>query len=119
MAVAGGLLVLARQAGLGWDDMGLERRCVGRGLVIGLSVAVLIGAVIAIGVAIPSLRTFFDSDDVAAATSGERWYTAPVRIPIGTAVFEEVLFRSVLLGALLGLTSVKRAVVISAVAFGL
>jgi membrane protease YdiL (CAAX protease family) len=119
MAVAGGLLVFARWAGLGWDDLGLEWRWVGRGLVIGLGVALLIAAVIAIGVAIPSLRTFFDSDDVATATSGERWYTALVRIPIGTVVFEEVLFRSVLLGALLGLTSVRRAVVISAAAFGL
>ena len=119
MVVAGGLLVFARRAGLGWDELGLERRWAGRGLVIGLGVAVLIGAVIAIGVAVPSLRTFFDSEDVATATSGERWYTALVRIPVGTAVFEEVLFRSVLLGALLGLTSAKRAVVISAAAFGL
>ena len=119
IAVAAGLVALARWAGLGWDDLGFERKSVCRGLAVGLGAAVLIGAVIALGVAIPALRTFFESDDVATATPGEQWYTALIRIPIGTAVFEEVLFRSVLLGALLRLTTVKWAVVISAVAFGL
>ena len=119
IAVAAGLVALARGAGLGWDDLGFERKSVGRGLLVGLGAAVLIGAVIALGVAIPALRTFFESDDVATATPGEQWYTALIRIPIGTALFEEVLFRSVLLGALLRLTTVKWAVAISAVAFGL
>jgi membrane protease YdiL (CAAX protease family) len=119
VAGAAGLIAFARRSGLGWDELGLERRWLGRGVAVGLAAAAAIAMVVALGVAIPWTRTFFESDDVAAASVSERWFTVFIGIPIGTAVFEEVLFRAALLGALLRLMSTRRSVVASSVAFGL
>lgn len=62
---------------------------------------------------------FFESDDVLGDSSFDRWFVPAIRIPFGTAVFEEILFRSVLFGALLTRFDLKRSVVFSSVLFGM
>ena len=49
----------------------------------------------------------------------DRWFIPAVRIPIGTAVFEELLFRSVLFGLMARLRTVRFAVIGSSIVFGL
>jgi membrane protease YdiL (CAAX protease family) len=119
-AVVAGLLWWARtRAGLSWNELGLGRESVGSGLRAGLAVAAVVAAVIALLAAVPATRSFFANDQtVTAASATERWLNPLVLIPLGTVVFEETIFRGVLLGVLLRVTSTRRAVVASAVVFG-
>jgi len=53
---------------------------------------------IAISVAIPGTREFFYDDRVVDSSTALVVFNALVRIPIGTAFYEEMLFRGVLFG---------------------
>jgi membrane protease YdiL (CAAX protease family) len=93
------LLLLGRSAGLSWDELGLGREAVVRGLWWGAMSAGLIAAVYAVGVAVPATRRFFQ-DTRYRIGPGSAAYLAFVAIPLGTVIFEEVAFRSVLFGLL-------------------
>ena len=56
---------------------------------------------------------------VAADSGFDRWFIPALRIPIGTTVFEELLFRSVLFALLVRLRDVCVAVIMSSIVFGL
>jgi membrane protease YdiL (CAAX protease family) len=117
--VAGFLWWARAGAGLSWTELGMGRAAVGSGLRTGLTVAAVIAVAIAVLVAIPASRSFFTGDDaVTGASATERWLKPLVLIPLGTVVFEETIFRGVLLGVLLRVTSTRRAVIASAVVFG-
>ena len=119
LAVAAVLLALAWRAGLDADDLAVRPGDLGRGLLVGLGAAAVIAAVLALALVIPALDGALESDDVLADSTTDRWFVPLVRIPLGTAVFEEVLFRSVLLGALLTRWSTRTALAASSVLFGL
>jgi membrane protease YdiL (CAAX protease family) len=106
-------------ARLSWDELGLARAKVGAGFRIGCLAALVIGAAIVVLVAIPATRGYFQSKDVAADSTASHWLEPLVFIPLGTVVFEETIFRGVLLGVLLRMYSQRRAVVVSALVFGL
>ena len=103
IAVAGLAIVVARLAGTSWAELGLERAALPSGLRVGAVSVLVVGVAIAIVVLVPAFRSFFESDAVAADSGFERWFVPAVRIPIGTAVFEELLFRSVLFALLVRL----------------
>ena len=119
LAVAGLSLAAARRAGVSAAELGLDRQGAGRGLRVGLAAAAPVVAVVAIGAALPATRRFL-AGDRRATTGGAGYalYHTLVRIPLGTAVAEEILFR----GALLGLLSQRhpraRAVAVSSALFG-
>jgi membrane protease YdiL (CAAX protease family) len=119
-AVVAGFVWWARtRARLSWNELGMARESVGSGLRTGLAVAAVVAAVIALLVAVPATRSFFTDDQtVTSASATERWLKPLVLIPLGTVVFEETIFRGVLLGVLLRVTSTRRAVVASAIVFG-
>lgn len=120
LLIAAVLIVIARRAGLGWEQLGLARADLGRGVLIGLGAFVVIGVVIGLGLVVPPLEEVFKDDSVGDASDFDRWFVPLVRIPLGTAVYEEVLFRSVLLGTLL--VTMRRtwhAVAVTSVLFGL
>jgi membrane protease YdiL (CAAX protease family) len=119
LAVATLVVGLGRAAGLSWPELGMARASLRRGLVVGGVAAVLVAVTLTVTLLIPSVASFFESDSVAADSTFDHWFIPIVRIPIGTAVFEELLFRGVLLGLLIRLRSVRFAVVASAVIFGL
>ena len=73
---------------------------------------------IAVIVAIPATRDYFESDDVANDSTALHILMPLIIIPIGTALFEETLFRGVLLGALMETSTRRTAVVVSSVVFG-
>ena len=81
-------------------------------------VSAVILASIVIGVAVPLLRPLFEIDGITEASTFERFYRPLVRIPFGTAVFEEVLFRGVLLRLFLRRTSPIAAPMASSLLFG-
>jgi membrane protease YdiL (CAAX protease family) len=112
------LLVLARVAGLTWQELGLGRQTLGRGLQVGLVAAVAVGVVYAVGVALPLTRGAFRDTRYRIGLKAV-FYTALVAIPLGTVLFEEVAFRGVLWGLLSRNVGVPAATVLSACLFGI
>jgi membrane protease YdiL (CAAX protease family) len=120
LAILVAFLVWARQwVGLSWEELGLARAKVGSGFRVGVLAALVVAAAIFVLVAVPWSRSYFQTDRVAADSTAERFLEPLVFIPIGTVVFEEVIFRGVLLGVLLRSGPRRRAVVVSSALFGL
>jgi membrane protease YdiL (CAAX protease family) len=116
--VAAALLVLARWWGLRWNELGLARANLGPGLLWGglaaggLAVAYLVVALV------PATRPVFVDDRYDYSVAGAL-LSAFVVIPIGTVVYEEIAFRSVLWG-FLGRRMTSRGVLLTTSAlFGL
>jgi len=112
------LLVLARVAGLSWQELGLARQTLVRGLQVGLVSAVAVAIVYVAGVAIPLTRGAFRDTRYRLGPKAVL-YTALVAIPLGTVLFEEVAFRGVLWGLLSSGFGVTLATVLSACLFGI
>jgi uncharacterized protein len=97
--IATTLIVLARRAGLSWDDLGLGRRAVRRGALWAGIAVVVVAAVLMAGVAVPWIRsTFFDAR--YQLDTGSALVTALLVIPLSTILLEEIAFRGVLFGLL-------------------
>ena len=120
LATAGALVVIGRAGGLSAREVGLARATVRRGLVVGGVGAAIVVAGIVVGAALPLTRGWFEDERIADIDSrSELAYQALVRIPLGTALFEELAFRGVLLGLLARICPMRTAVVASSVLFGL
>lgn len=120
LAVAGAAVLLALGPGrCTLADLGLARRDLGSGLRWGGVVAALVAAVLAMGALLPSTRPWFADRRVNADATWLVLYTTVVRIPLGTVVLEEALFRGVLLGMALRRWSPWRATAFASVLFGL
>lgn len=112
-------IMLGISFGLTFEDMGLAFNKILPGLSIAFIAAFLIVLGTLIIAMIPFLRKFFLGDDLANASGKLITYEATIRVPLGTALIEEVLFRGVLLGLLLQHNSILISVLISSVIFGL
>jgi membrane protease YdiL (CAAX protease family) len=117
LVFAAGAVLIARRTGMSWDDLGLSRERLRRGIGVGLVAAGIVTSVLAAFAYVPVLADHFR----AAGTPGteEVAWSVLVRIPFGTALPEELLFRSVLLGVLLTRLRPVRAALASAGLFGL
>jgi membrane protease YdiL (CAAX protease family) len=113
-----GLLAIARASGLTWAQLGLSPDRIRHGLVWGLGAIGAVGAVYLVGVALPVTRTAF-LDARYQLEASDALKTALVVIPIGTVLFEEIAFRSVLWGMLKRHMSTTRTIVVSSALFGL
>lgn len=119
LLTAAGSLLYALTVGASWSDLGLAPSRWLSGLLVGLLISVPILLII-IGVAsIPVFRGLFTHEPARHSSSRMTLFELTVRIPFGTALSEEVLFRSVLLGLLLSVYSNDVAVPVSAILFGL
>jgi membrane protease YdiL (CAAX protease family) len=78
-----------------------------------------IAGAVTIGAAVPGLREIFADDRAADLGAGALAYRGLVRIPLGTALGEELLFRGVGLGVGLRRWSRAGAIVGSSALFGL
>lgn len=118
------LLLIAGALALGASlgDLGLAADQLGAGLRWGRVVVVVVAVAVALAAALAGRVKLLGgllSDQRANLPFPALVQAVLVRIPFGTALFEEVLFRGVLLFALFEVVSVPAAVVWSSVAFGL
>ncbi len=91
-------LIVARRAGATDADLGLQWDRVRAGLRFGVPAAILMAAGIAALALIPATRGLFEDERAAGIGIAGLLYQVVLRIPIGTALFEEFAFRGVLLG---------------------
>lgn len=112
-------ILLGFAFGINLEQMGLALDKILPGIFIAFMAALVIIISTAVIAIIPMLRKFFLGDDLAHASGKLITYEATIRVPFGTALLEEVLFRGVLLGLLLQHNSTVVAVLISSVIFGL
>jgi uncharacterized protein len=120
---AGGLLIaLGRRRGLTWDELGLSPADLGAGWRWGrLGAAVVTGGVAAAPMMARRMQVgerLLDDRRAALAPRQLAWQ-ALVRIPIGTAAFEEIAFRGVLYALLHHAAGGRVALAGSSAAFGL
>jgi membrane protease YdiL (CAAX protease family) len=113
------LVGIAVGAGASLDDLGLGRTDAPSGLRWGVAIACVVAIGIAFGALLPVTRGLFHDQRVAGISGTELAYETLLRIPVGTALFEEVAFRGVLLALLLRVTSSVPAVAVCSVLFGL
>jgi membrane protease YdiL (CAAX protease family) len=119
---AAALLAAARRQGLTWEDVGLDRARVRSGARAG-AVAAGVGAgtvtaVAALAERQPAGRALL-SDRRAGLRGPELIQQCLVRIPVGTAAFEEFAFRGILYGMVAARHGNRVAIVASSVVFGL
>ena len=93
------LLLLARSAGLSWEQLGLGRDTLVAGLVWGAVAVGLVAGAYVVGLAVPAIRRLFLDvrHRVGPARAARR---ALLVVPLGVVVLEEVAFRGVLWGLL-------------------
>jgi membrane protease YdiL (CAAX protease family) len=118
VVVATASVAIARRAGTSWRGLGLHPRSARRGATAGLLVLVPVATAVAVTLAVPRLRLMLDDARITTATNERAAYELLVRIPVETALAEEVLFRSALLGVATGAWRTPTAVAISSTAFG-
>jgi membrane protease YdiL (CAAX protease family) len=112
-------LFIARRAGTTWTSMGLRSDRFRRGLRVGLVVVTGVVVVAAILLALPIAREVARDERIVERSIWLSMYHAFVRIPLGTALYEEVLFRGVIFGMLVRRYSPLVSAVWSSLLFGL
>ena len=118
LSVAGIVSGLALKAGVTPHDQGLEPAALRRGLTSGLAAAAPIAVVVGRGATHHTTRDFY-SVASSAASNRRRAYEVLLRIPFGTALPEEMIFRGTLLGIFLRHSTVGPAIATNSVLFGL
>lgn len=119
LAMAGSTVAWARRRGLSWRGLGLDREGVGPGLRWGLGIAAAAAAGLALLLVIPGGERFVRDRRLEGLGTAEILYRTLVRIPLGTALAEEIAFRGVVFGALRRDASPTAAIVGSSLLFGL
>lgn len=117
IAVAALTVAIGLFIGLSLNDLGLNN--LWKGFVIGGSISVVIILATFIVSFIPPVKKIFIAENHANVKKGRLIFEASVRIPLGTALVEETLFRGLLLGLLLVSYSTTTALIVSSIIFGL
>lgn len=115
LAVAVGV---ARRGGTTWAAMGMSRQGLRRGIVVGAVVGSVVVAFFVAATLSPAARDAFRDQRIVEGSTVLSLYHALFRIPFGTALYEEVLFRGVIFGMLARRTSVLGAAIWSSLLFG-
>lgn len=110
-------ICVALALGLSFDDLGMGLHVVLKGLLIaiGVSATVIVGVFIV--ASLPPLKHYFVLAQHMKPTRVA--YETAVRIPLSTALTEEIIFRGVLLGVMLTQYDTVASVAICSVVFGL
>lgn len=109
LALTGAMLGLGLAFGLSLDELGLGSGQ-GAGLLAGLSLGVLAAAPMFLALTTKRGPAAVADDRMADFTRGEVAYRALVRVPVGTALTEELAFRGVLFALLAGQAPLYAAV---------
>jgi uncharacterized protein len=113
------VLVAVRVGGCGARDLGLAAADLAAGLRLGAAAVAVVAALLAVGAALPATRALLADRRVDEHSVAALLYATLVRIPLGTALLEETLFRGVLLGLGLRRWPPPVAVAWSSALFGL
>lgn len=108
---------IVRRDGASWDELGLAPSRIPAGVRTGLVVALPIVATTVGFAAAPQTRRHFNDARVVEANNPA--YELALRIPIGTALCEEVLFRGALLALIERHGSRRAAMAVTSALFGL
>lgn len=119
LASAAAAVAAARAAGASLDDLGLGPARVRAALRRGVLGSLVIGAIVGAGALVPRTRPLFTDARVLDVSPGQVAYTSLVEIPFGTAVYEEVVFRGVILGLAMRHLNPTGAIAVSSALFGL
>jgi uncharacterized protein len=109
----------ARNLGVSWADMGMCPDRLRPGIRIGLTTALPAAAVVGLGAVVPATRGFFQDERARGGGTRHVLFETLVRIPLGTALPEEVIFRGSLLGLFTQRHSPAAATSMSSILFGL
>jgi membrane protease YdiL (CAAX protease family) len=118
LASAAGLTAFAARSGCSRGELGIDRADVRSGLRLGLGAAAVAAGMVAGAVAVPASRRFFDDRRVRDVSRAEAAYHLTVRIPLATALAEELLFRGALLALFRQQRSDAAAVLWTSLLFG-
>jgi uncharacterized protein len=122
LLLTAGLLLIAYLVGWNRADIGLDGTAARRGLHWGAVTVGVIGTVVfaafLLAAEVPALSGLL-SDDRAALSAGSLLAAVAWKIPVGTVLFEEVLFRGVLLKAAMRRHRTTVAVALTSAVFGL
>jgi membrane protease YdiL (CAAX protease family) len=119
VAAAATVLTLARRGGASLADLGLSPESLRAGALVGFTVAAPIVAGIGLAASAPATGRYFNDARVLRASRRRAAYETAIRIPIGTALGEELLFRGALLALFRRRYSTAGAVAVSSLLFGL
>jgi membrane protease YdiL (CAAX protease family) len=119
LAAAAGMTTIARAAGAGWRDLGVDPRDGRSGLRWGTGAAIVVIAATAAARAADRRGAAFADARVAEASPAQVAAQLLVRIPLATALAEELVFRGVILGLATRTRRPRDALVLSSLAFGL
>ncbi len=119
LGVAAVILGIARAGGVRGADLGLDPARAARGARLGAKVAVPVVLTVGALVAIPRTRRLLADEKISATTRGEAAFETLVRIPLETALAEELMFRGALLALGSRVRSRRTAVVTSSCCFGI
>lgn len=113
------MAVFALQRGYSVDLLGLSARAVRAGLRLRAVVSGLIAVGVIVIAVVPFGRSFLEDDRFSELSGWSAMYQLVIRIPLVTALSEELMFRSVLLAVLPARVSASWAVEWLYVVFGL
>lgn len=118
-AGAAAAIATGRSHGLSWSDLGLGPGSLRRGARLGGPLAGVIAAVVVAAAATPAGLRLFRDERVELSGSSELAREVLFRIPVGTVLFEEIVFRGLVLGRLARGRPAHRAAIASSALFGL
>ncbi len=118
LATAAGLTAFATRVGCSRGDLGIDVAHARSGLRLGLGAATVATGMVAVAAVVPASRRFFDDRRVRDVGRAEAAYHLAVRIPLATALAEELLFRGALLALFRQRSSEAAAVLWSSLLFG-
>jgi uncharacterized protein len=120
LAFAAAACAIGRAAArVSWTDLGLGRPEAGRGFRIGIRSSLVTAAGVAAAAVAPRTRRFFADERILRNSRGEAVYEICARIPLATALPEEVVFRGVLLSVLSRSHTTATAIAWTSALFGL
>lgn len=119
LGACGVIAGLAARAGAGPREQGIRARDVPKGVLFGVIAATPIVVAMGAGVVSRRSREFYRDPRVTEASAREAAYHVFVRIPFGTALPEELIFRGAILGLLSRYHPPHTAAALSSILFGL
>lgn len=118
LGILGVAVAIARRHQTSWTDIGMRRDRLGRGLAVGGMFAAAVLVAIVAAAALPAVNDVFHDDRIVERSTLYLLFDALVRIPLATALYEEVLFRGVIFGMLSRRMAPLWAALISSALFG-